>query len=297
MKEALVCSYAASIHKENHYDSTVIDEVLHGMKVSILNMEGCWYFVRTHYRYEGYIHKSKLFMAENFLQQWDLGPHSMIIGRFADVLDCPKYQGVRILCLTRGAQIVSGSADKDGWTQILTAAGECGYIRSSFLSCAPKSLYLDEYAEKKQKNPKLTAKNYIEKNLGITEEVFRMQVVATAKQYLGTQYRWGGKSTYGIDCSGLCSMAYMLNGINIFRDASIKEDFPVQQIARENIKEGDLLYFPGHIAMYLGNGRYIHSTGRAGSDGVVINSLNPKDADYREDLASAIKQIGSIFVG
>ena len=92
-------------------------------------------------------------------------------------------------------------------------------------------------------------------------------------------------------------MAYMLNGINIFRDASIKEDFPVQQIARENIKEGDLLYFPGHIAMYLGNGRYIHSTGRAGSDGVVINSLNPKDADYREDLASAIKQIGSIFVG
>ena len=49
--------------------------------------------------------------------------------------------------------------------------------------------------------------------------------------------------------------------------------------------------------MFLGNGRYIHSTGRAGSDGVVINSLNPKDADYREDLASAIKQIGSIFVG
>ena len=42
---------------------------------------------------------------------------------------------------------VSDLTDKDGWTQILTAAGECGYIRSSFLSCAPKSLYLDEYAE------------------------------------------------------------------------------------------------------------------------------------------------------
>ena len=48
--------------------------------------------------------------------------------------------------------------------------------------------------------------------------------------------------------------------------------------------------------MYLGNDRYIHSTGKAGSDGVVINSLNPKDIDYREDLASTIKQVGSIFV-
>ena len=124
MKEALVCSSVASIHKENHYDSTVIDEVLHGMKVSILNMEGCWYFVRTHYRYEGYIHKSKLFMAENFLQRWDLEPHSMIIEGFADVLDCPKYQGVRILCLTRGAQVVSDLTDKDGWTQILTRSEE-----------------------------------------------------------------------------------------------------------------------------------------------------------------------------
>ena len=38
---------------------------------------------------------------------------------------------------------------------------------------------------------------------------------------------------------------------------------------------GDLLYFPGHIAMYIGDGKYIHSTGKAGSGGVVINSLNP----------------------
>lgn len=295
MKEALVCSSVASIHKENHCNSTVTDEVLHGMKVSILNVEGCWYFVRTHYRYDGYIHKSKLFMAKDLLQQWDLKPHNMIIGGFVDVLDCPNYQGTRILCLTRGAQVIAYN-EKDGWTHVLTAGGEKGYIRSSFLAPVPHSLYFDEYAEKKQSNPQLTAKNYIEKNLGIKEETFRMRVVTTAKQYLKTQYRWGGKSTYGIDCSGLCSIVYMLNGINIFRDASIKEDFPVQEIALENLKIGDLLYFPGHIAMYLGGDKYIHSTGRAGSDGVVINSLNPKDIDYREDLAHAIKQIGSIFV-
>ena len=47
--------------------------------------------------------------------------------------------------------------------------------------------------------------------------------------------------------------------------------------------------------MYLGEGRYIHSTGRAGDDGVVINSLDPAAPDYREDLAQGILEIGSIF--
>ena len=61
------------------------------------------------------------------------------------------------------------------------------------------------------------------------------------------------------------------------------------------VKPGDLLFFPGHVAMYLGEGRYIHSTGRSGDDGVVFNSLNPADPDYREDLHQKITQVGSFF--
>ena len=47
--------------------------------------------------------------------------------------------------------------------------------------------------------------------------------------------------------------------------------------------------------MYLGEERFVHSTGKAGSDGVVINSLDPAAPDYREDLATGILQMGSIF--
>ena len=71
--------------------------------------------------------------------------------------------------------------------------------------------------------------------------------------------------------------------------------FPVRQISYDNIKEGDLLYFPGHIAMYIGEGEYIHSTARPGSDGVVINSLNPAADNYRRDLAESIYAAGSVF--
>ncbi|MFR2484475.1 MAG: hypothetical protein ACLTAC_14040 [Hungatella sp.] len=47
--------------------------------------------------------------------------------------------------------------------------------------------------------------------------------------------------------------------------------------------------------MYMGDGKYIHSTGKAGSGGVVINSLNPEDADFRADLAESLYAVGSIF--
>ena len=87
----------------------------------------------------------------------------------------------------------------------------------------------------------------------------------------------------------------MLNGVYIYRDARLMPGFPVRQIPYDNIKEGDLLYFPGHIAMYIGEGDYIHSTARPGSDGVVINSLNPAADNYRCDLAESIYAAGSVF--
>ena len=113
--------------------------------------------------------------------------------------------------------------------------------------------------------------------------------------YQGTHYRWGGKSPLGIDCSGLASMAYMLCGILIYRDANIVEGFPIREIDRARMKPGDLLFFPGHVAMYMGDGRYCHSTGRSGDDGFTINSLDPDAADFRPDLAAKLSAVGSYF--
>ena len=49
------------------------------------------------------------------------------------------------------------------------------------------------------------------------------------------------------------------------------------------------------MALYLGEGRYIHSTGAAVSGGVVINSLESSDPLYREDLVKCLYAVGSIF--
>ena len=91
------------------------------------------------------------------------------------------------------------------------------------------------------------------------------------------------------------SMAYLLNGVIIHRDAHILPEFDMHEIAFADKKAGDLLFFPGHVAMYLGDNRYIHSTAGNNCHGVVINSLDPKAADYRADLPEKLLCTGSIF--
>ena len=130
---------------------------------------------------------------------------------------------------------------------------------------------------------------------GGSEDAFRAAVCEQAKKYMSTEYRWGGKSGRGIDCSGLVSSAYMQCGVLIYRDAKIVEGWPMHEVAFENKKPGDALFFPGHVALYLGEGRYIHSTGAAVSGGVVINSLEPSDPLYREDLVKCLYAVGSVF--
>lgn len=177
-----------------------------------------------------------------------------------------------MISLTKGAVVaILDIPDEKGWVKISLWDGRIGYLKSKFLG------------------------DYMENTESKKEEELRQDIVKTALSYLGTQYRWGGKSPLGIDCSGLCSMAYMIHGVLIFRDARIKEGFPVREISYEVMKPADLLYFPGHIAMYIGQGKYIHATAKNGSDGVVINSLDPLDKDYRDDLSKSLKAVGSIF--
>lgn len=285
MKKALINQTIVTIYGKPQLDqltkenqtSTIQDEGLYGMPVEILEtIDKDWVKIRTYYRYEGYVQLSDLkVLTEAEIQDWQASESKrrIVIESYMDVLACPKVQGIRMQSLTRGALVtlVSMQADENGWIKIMLNDGREGYVKESFL--AP--YYTQPFTQ--------------------DEEALRARIVEMALSYLGTQYRWGGKSPLGIDCSGLTSMAYLINGIIIYRDAKIKEDFPVHVIDFKDKKLGDLLYYPGHVAMYIGDDRYIHATARKGSDGVVINSLNPLDPDYREDLPKMMYATGSIF--
>lgn len=285
MQKALINKTIATIYGEPRLDqvtkekltSTIQDEGLYGMPVEILevcNQE--WVKVRTYYHYEGYVLLSDLKVLSNEeTKKWQESEFQrrIVTKVYVDVLACSKVQGIRLQTLTRGAWVtlVSSQNNQEGWVKIKLNDGQEGYVKEGFLG------------------------PYYKQPLNQDEAKLRARIVQTALSYLGTQYRWGGKSPLGIDCSGLTSIAYLMNGIIIFRDAKIKEGFPIHIIDFQDKKPADLFYYPGHVAMYIGEERYIHATARNGSDGVVINSLNPEDPDYREDLPKLMYAVGSVF--
>lgn len=274
MSKALITSPIAPLMLAPDIHSELADEVLHGMEAEVLDqISEDWCRIRTFYRYEGFARTMHLTADSRQLEAWAALPKMIVQKSYIDVLSAPRVQAYPVCSLPKGALLGTTGKSENGWIQTVTAAGEIGYTRASFLTPLPPP----------------------PKQLNQNQNELREAIVRTALEYLGAQYRWGGKTPLGIDCSGLCSMAYLLNGIVIYRDAAIRAGFPIQEIPYASVKPADLLFFPGHVAMYLGDHKIIHSTAYAGSDGVVINSFLSEAKTYRPHLEETITAAGSIF--
>jgi cell wall-associated NlpC family hydrolase len=105
-------------------------------------------------------------------------------------------------------------------------------------------------------------------------------------------YLWGGTVGPNFDCSGLMQAAFASVEIWLPRDAYQQEDF-LQSIEFEDLQPGDLVFFgtlekATHVGLYLDEGRYIHSSGQQGRNGIGIDSLveltDPISQSYYQQL-------------
>lgn len=252
----VICTSIATIYESPDYMSQQVDEMLYGEEAEILEEQNGFYKIISEYGYTGWTPKANLFSQIS-------KPNYRVTAPFADLLPEGKYWFAPYMPLPRGAKVCVDFSENSPRYAYVTHPNENTF-----------------YIHKNQIAPIETPE--------LSERELRNRLVETAKEYLGVTYRWGGRSHLGIDCSGLCFNAYRFNGLTVWRDADIDRSTLLRKITLDEIDVGDQLFFPGHVAMYVGDGKIIHSSASNGC--VAIEVLEEK-----EWLRNNIKAIGTAF--
>lgn len=119
-------------------------------------------------------------------------------------------------------------------------------------------------------------------------------IVKLAMKFLDVPYLWGGRSPFGIDCSGFVQIIYKLSNIRLPRDASMQADGGELITDIGKVKTGDLAFFVNekgnisHVGLLLNNSQIIHASGR-----VRIDSFD-KDGIYHDRLQKYTHKLYSI---
>ena len=123
--------------------------------------------------------------------------------------------------------------------------------------------------------------------------------ISPALDLLGTPYLWGGKSSFGIDCSGFTQLVFKMNGIKLPRDAYQQAEIG-QEIQFEDAKENDLAFFKNekgrisHVGIVLPDNKILHASvyvriDSLTKDGIFVDSrgeLSHKISHFRRIILS-----------
>ena len=131
----------------------------------------------------------------------------------------------------------------------------------------------------------------------ISSKQEKKKIIDTALLYLNAPYLWGGKTPFGIDCSGFTQMVYKLNGYNLLRDASQQATQGEALSFIEESEPGDLAFFDNnegsiiHVGIMMKDNYIIHAHGKVRIDRLDHTGIYNSDKRTHTHKLRVIKQI------
>lgn len=235
MKKVVCCPVGNLFHLPDER-SEVISQVLYGWQVKVLEKEHLFSLVETEDGYRGW-------MEASLLQSGDVDERlkrAKIKHNAAHLYSTPHVNREKpLLTLPFEVElpVVFEPEEEEGrWVQVQLVTGQLSWIQRGHLWMNPPLIGLNE-------------------------------MLQLSYQFLGLPYTWGGRSSFGYDCSGFMQMLFKQMGVLLPRDASqqIQSHF-CSPVDWQAIKPGDLLFFGvhsnaiKHVGLYLGEGQLIHAS-------------------------------------
>ncbi len=264
---ALINNSVSSIRRKTTRASEMLNQALLGTPLKVFKKKGEWYYIQTPNQYLGWINRADIVLFNKAeLKKYDAGKKLVYNRQYGFSYTKPDSRSQVVSDLVIGC-ILPVKGSQGDFYKVEYPDGRMAFVKKSEVT---------DYAQFIQRKP--------------VPEV----LVKTALKFNGIPYLWGGFSSKAIDCSGFSSTIYYLNGIILQRDASQQTKYGKEVTTDFDFKKlqpGDLLFFGRkakgnipekvtHVAMYIGNGQFIHSSGK-----VRISNMNPAKPHYAGEYA------------
>lgn len=268
-----------NIRSNPKHSAELATQAILGTPLKVLkSINNDWYLVQTPDQYIGWLDKGGFeLMTETQFRTWQSAPKVIYINDYGFSYDTIGPSASRVSDLITSNILKSIGIEED-YAHVEYPDGRQAYIKG------------DEIMAQKLWNN--------------TRTVNAENILKSAQRYMGRPYLWGGTSGKAMDCSGFTKTVFFENGWILPRDASqqvnIGEEVEITSDL-SNFKQGDLLFFGRkategkkekitHVAIYMGNGKIIHATGR-----VKIESLVKGDVDFAEERLKSLVRVKRII--